>query len=105
MWVPGKLFDLLSGNKEELVKLRTERDLFRDELSRANIFNDFLRVQINTLQMERSQLLKSSYGINVPTPLLEKAPAIRNEDHSQPDFTFDDIGDDLAKKLGLPTYN
>lgn len=104
MWIPRSFFDLFSTSRDEVIKLRTERDSFRDELSRANILNDWLRLQINTLQMERSGLIEKVYGIRVPAPLLEKTPT-KSEATSTPDFSFEDIGDELAKKLGLPTYN
>lgn len=105
MWVPSKFFDLFSSSRDELVKLRTERDNFRDELSRVNILNDWLRIQINTLQIERSSLLEKAHGIKVPAPQLERSRVTADEATSTPEFSFDDIGDELAKKLGLPTYN
>ena len=104
MWISGKIVNLLTGNRDELVKLRTERDNYRDELSRSQILGDWLRVQVNTLQMERSALLDKAYGIKVPVPMLERTPTM-SEDTSQRDFSFEDVGDELAKKLGLPTYN
>ena len=104
MWISTKIFELLSSNRDEVVKLRTERDALRDELSRANILSDFFRLQINSLQMERQQLLDKAYGIKVPAPLIEKVP-VRGEEHSIEEFSFDDVGDEVAKKLGLPVYN
>lgn len=105
MWISKSFVNLFTSSRDELIKLRTERDNFRDELSRANILNDWMRIQVNTLQMERSQLVEKVYGVRIPTPMLEKTPIIRNENHSQPDFSFEDIGDQLAKTLGLPTYD
>ena len=104
MWISTKIFDLLSSNRDEVVKLRTERDSYRDELSRANILNDFFRLQINSLQMERQQLLDKAYGVKVPAPQIEKAP-LPGEPNSIDEFSFDDVGDEVAKKLGLPVYN
>lgn len=104
MWISNKIFDFLSTTREELIKTQSERDLLRVELQKANILSDWLRLQVNSLQTERTQLLDKAYGIKVPTPIIEKTPA-PGQDNSLEEFSFDDIGDELAKKLGLPTYN
>ena len=103
MWLPSKVFELLHFNRDEVTKLRTERDSLRDELSRLSIINDFFRLQVNSLQMERTQLLDKAYGIKVPTPILEKTPP-QVTNASAPDAIFEDMGDEWAKKLGLPVY-
>ncbi len=106
MWLPSRVFDLLNFNRDEVIQLRTERDCLKNELTRSNILNDFLRLQINTLQMERTGLIEKVYGIKIPTPLLEKAPVqVHTDPTGMRDFDFEDIGDEMAKKLGLPTYN
>jgi hypothetical protein len=97
MWLSNRLFDLLNSNRDEVIKLRTERDSLKEELVRSQILSDWLRLQVNTLQIERAGLLEKAHGIRVPAPLIEKAPVKY--------FSFDDVGDEVAKKLGLPTYN
>lgn len=104
MWLSNRLFDLLNDNRDEVTKLRTELDSTRMELVRTQILADWLRLQINTLQLERSGLMEKAHGIRVPAPLIEKAP-VKSEELSVKDFSFDDVGDEIAKKLGLPTYN
>ena len=104
MWISNKIFDFLSSTREDLIKSNTERDTLRAELQKANILCDWLRLQVNTLQMERTQLIEKAFGIKVPVPVIEKA-SVSGEANSMEDFSFDDIGDELAKKLGLPTYN
>ena len=54
--------------------------------------------------MERQQLLDKAYGVKVPAPQIEKAP-LPGEPNSIDEFSFDDVGDEVAKKLGLPVYN
>lgn len=104
MWIPAKIFDLFSANRDDLTKARVELDAVKSELTRSQILNDWLRMQINTLQMERTGLIEKAYGIKAPTPILERTPVL-SESTSTKDFSFDDIGDELAKKLGLPTYD
>lgn len=104
MWISTKLFDLINSNRDEVTKLRAQVDATNAELVRSQILCDWFRLQINTLQLERQQLLEKAHGIRVPAPLIEKAP-MKSQETSQPDFSFDDIGEELAKKLGLPSYN
>lgn len=107
MWVSAKFYDLLqlskdtaTSQREDLALLRAERDLLRDQLAKADIFNDWLRVQINSLQFERTGLIEKAYGIRVPTPEITKAPSTRDET-ALSQFGFDHIDDDMAKKLGI----
>jgi hypothetical protein len=104
MWIPKTVVDLFSSTRDDLVKAKAERDVFRDQLSQATILNDWFRLQINSLQNERVALLEKAYNIRVPVPQIERTP-IRSEDTSVKDFSFDDVGNDLARKLGLPVYD
>ena len=73
MWIPTKFFTLFTDTKEEVAKLKAERDSYRDELARVNISNDWLRLQINQLQNERGALLAKAYGIHVAVPELVRS--------------------------------
>lgn len=109
MWVPKEVADWFKISKdsvdalrEELAACKAERDSLKLNLSIAQNNLEWIRKQINGLQYERTQLLEKAYGIVVPVPEIarvNKAPAVKDE------FSFDDIGDDLAKKLGLPVYD
>lgn len=110
MWLSSKIFDLFQISKdsvallrEDLVEVRTELDANKAELIRSQILCDWLRMQVNTLQFERTALLEKAYGIRVPAPELVRTP-VMGEGTKQDEFSFDDIGNDLAKKLGLPIY-
>lgn len=105
MWVPKSFVSLFATSHEELAKTKAERDTYRDELAKSQILNDWLRMQVNTLQMERTALLDKVYGIKIPAPQLEKAyPPRENDPFSIENVDFEDIGDTMAKKLGLPVY-
>jgi len=105
MWVPKSFVSLFTSTHEDLAKLKAERDLFRDELTKSNLLNDWFRMQINTLQMERTTLLEKAYNIRVPTPQISKAPTLGEfAGPSLENLDFEDIGDAVAKKLGLPIY-
>lgn len=104
MWIPKQIVDLFSSTRDDLVKAKAERDLFRDQVSQSTILCDWLRLQVNSLQNERAALLEKAYNIRVPVPQIERAP-VRGETVSIEDFSFDDVGDEMARKLGLPVYN
>ncbi len=109
MWIPKAIFELFQISKDrvdlqrqDIEVLRAERDAFRDDLSRQIILSDWLRLQVNQLQAERSALLEKAYGIRVPTPQIS---AVTNPPGpTMDDFSFDDVGDAVAKKLGFPIY-
>jgi len=48
--------------------------------------------------------LEKAYNIKVPTPELVRTPVIGAETKME-EFTFEDIGDKLAKQFGYPTYD
>ena len=117
MWVPSKLFELfafskenLSAMREDLAALRAERDLLKLQLGVSQNTLDWLRMQVNSLQFERVALMEKAHGIRVPAPTLTRLEEERPEapaslEKALDALSFDDLGDDLAKRLGLPLYN
>ena len=111
MWIPSKIVDWITSVKldeapklrEENAALRAERDAVKNQLSALQFQFDWIRLQINTLQMERTALLEKAYGIKVPAPEIVRTPVLSAENRLD-EFTFDDVGDDLAKRLGYPLY-
>ena len=110
MWVPSGLLELFSigketvtGLREELAAVRAERDALKLQLVTNQNNADWIRMQINTLQVERSSLLEKLYGLKLPAPELIRSPIATDSGGEHP-FSFDDIGEDLAKQLGLPNY-
>jgi len=105
MWVPSSFVKLFTNSFEELATAKAERDSYRDELAKSNILNDWLRMQVNSLQMERAELLKVAYNIKVSAPQISKAPAVGDGGSMGiENLDFEDIGDEMAKRLGLPIY-
>jgi hypothetical protein len=110
MWLSSRLVEIFGISKEsfddlrqELATTKAERDSYKEELSRTTIMADWLRMQINQLQIERTQLLDKAYGIKTPIPEIARARhAIAPH---LDEFSFEDVGDEMAKKLGLPTYH
>lgn len=111
MWIPKSIVDWITSVKldeapklrEENAALRAERDILKHQLSTSQFQLDWMRGQINTLQLERSALMSKAYDIRVPAPELVKYSALPQGPKPE-DFSFDDVGDEIARQMGLPVY-
>lgn len=110
MWVPSKVVEWLNVSlntvdtlKQELSAVKAERDAIKQELNVLKINFDWLRIQVNQLQHERSALLEKAYGIKTPVPEVAKTPKLALG-VDQENFSFEDMGDEMAKKLGFPLF-
>ena len=90
--------------REELVAVRTERDSMRMELQSARVNIDWFRMRFNQLEAENKALVERAYDIKLPVPELQRV-STRTPESSLVNFSFSDMGDDMARKLGLPTYD
>lgn len=116
MWLPKAVLDVFAfsvgevqAQRQDLAALRAERDALVRQVATLEISNDWMRAQINQLQLERVELLDKVYSIRVPAPQLIKEHRVTTAPQGPPafdlrDFSFEDVGDDIAKKIGLPVY-
>ena len=102
-WITSVKLDEAPKLREENAALRAERDALKHQLSATQFQSDWFRIQINSLQVERSALYEKLYGIQIPAPELVKTPVA--SPIKVDEFNFDDIGDEIAKKLGYPVYD
>jgi len=120
MWISPKIVDWFSGLKadadlnasvakeafqhlrEDLAAVRAERDTMKIQLATNEVHCDWLRTKVNQLEMERAQLIRQVYKLELPVPELVKTP---NRDDRFRLTNFEDIGDVRAKELGLPTFD
>jgi hypothetical protein len=124
MWISFKhvseLFtvshDTVVALREENAALKAELAAVRSELLSSKVNLDWLRVNYNQVQAERTALMNTRGGIQVPVPQLQPTPgaylptvasqtAINRQIPSFDDLTFEDMGDAAAERLGLPTYD
>jgi|SoiMethySBSTD1v2_1073268.scaffolds.fasta_scaffold327568_4 hypothetical protein len=112
MWLSPKIVDFFKVSVETVQTLRTDLQTAQAEIAAlkaqiqtSNITNDWLRTRVNQLELERTQLMQVAYNVKLPVPELVR-PSTFKPDAPGDVFSldFDDMGDDLAKKLGLPTY-
>lgn len=94
--------DAMQHLREELIAARTERDVLRTELLSSKINFDWLRVKVNDLELENKGLMEKAYQISLPVPQIQRDAQVVNPFNT---FSpFEDMGDEMAAKLGLPTY-
>lgn len=110
MFVPKLVLEYFGVNAElvrnlqsDLAVARAERDLVKQELLSYKVNADWLRVKVNDLEAQNKALLQKAYNITVPVPEIIRdmhmTEALPNN------FSpFEDMGDEMARKLGLPTY-
>jgi len=110
MWITSKLLDLFHISRDTVdalradsASLRAERDALQRELSTLKVNFDWLRIRVNSLELERTALLEKAYNIKLPAPELARTPAISGANSE--DFSFEDMGDRLAKKYGFPVFD
>jgi hypothetical protein len=84
--------------------VKAERDSLQKQANANQINFDWLRMQVNTLQLERTALIEKVYIIKLPAPEITRQPVV-DPTFNPKDFSFDDLGDDFAKKHGLPSYH
>lgn len=101
--------------RQENAALKAENAAIKSELLSAKVNLDWLRVQYNQAQTERTALMNRNFGIQAPVPQLHPAtgsylPTAGTQDSildrmpTLSDLGFNDVGDEVAEKLGLPVY-
>jgi hypothetical protein len=111
MFISSKILDFFGISqvafadlREQNASLRTERDCLLRENATLKVIGDYQRIKVNQLELERASLLEKAYGIRTPVPQVEHRPSPAL-DPLNVEHLFDDIGDELASKFGLPAYD
>lgn len=111
MWVPKAVLDWFHISKdsvdalrEELASIRTERDMLFKELTKSQIMGDWMRMKVNQLEFEKTALMEKAYGIKIPAPEIARQPT-PDPTFDPKNFSFEDVGESLARTLGLPKYD
>jgi hypothetical protein len=108
MWVSSKFKEWFQVSKDAFDTLkidhaaaRAEADALKTENMRLSIQCDWLRLRLNQLEFERTALLEKAYQIRVPAVEIARQPKL-DPSFDPRNFTgFEDVGDDIAKELGL----
>jgi len=99
----GVSADLVHNLQADLAVARAERDLLKNELISTKISADWLRVKVNSLELEKAGLMEKAFQIRLPVPEIQRESSMINSPFNNMS-PFEDMGDAMAEKLGLPTY-
>lgn len=92
---------------EDNIRLRVEREQFQAQLHIAQNNFEWARLRLNHVEDERAALLHRVVGMTVPAPKIERSGRESMADVRQDlnsligQISFDDVGDEEAKKLGV----
>jgi len=90
--------------REQLAAVIAERDALKAQILTAQNNAEWLRMRVNALEMERAKLMEKAYNIQLPVPELARAITTTLPFDARA-FSFDDVGDQRARELGLPVYD
>lgn len=97
MWLDRKVYDDL---RLDAAKNNTECRVLSEQNRALQVTQDWLRVRVNQLEMERAQMLFQYLGVKISTPSIEVKPAEPvNPLAALPHF--DDLGDEESLRLGI----
>lgn len=108
MWVSVAVKEWFQVSRQAYEDLKVDNAALRAELSttrlqtqRDQLNFDWLRIRCNELERENKALIQKAYGITLPAPQLERQSVAP----TAPEFSFDDIGDVMAKQIGLDIFS
>ena len=98
MWIERKLFmDLIQ--KESVA--RGELSALQTRFAAQDSMVDWFRIRLTQLEKERAQMILKLYGVVIESPVLAKEPERPLDQVLGEVSTFDDVGDEIAQKLGI----
>lgn len=110
MWIPNRVFELFQVNtdalatlKDALLTTQVELAAAKTELITTKANFAWLTGRCNTLEYENRVLMEKAYNIKVPAPQFVTSP--RPDPMAIQDFSFDDVGDTVGKRLGFDMHD
>lgn len=111
MFISARFLDLIQVSKDNaddqratIAKLTAERDAAKQELLTLRANFQWATTQINDLQYQNKALLEKAYNIRVPVPEIVR-PASTMPNNFNINDLFEDMGDEQAKREGMPLYD
>lgn len=102
MWISQQAFDLITALRSEAAALRAERDTLKAEVVSLKANFNWLTSRVNALEVERAMLIKKAFDYSVAVPEIARSTQYLPQDLNT--AIFEDIGDELAQKYGMPLY-
>lgn len=99
MWISRVMF-------EQLIEARAAATAVVTELKSQNVAQkttmDWMMMRLTQLEHERAQLIHNYMGVKIEVPSIEpETPSVTTSDLLSQTMSFDDVGDDEAKKQGI----
>lgn len=114
MWISKVLFDLImTDNKRQSLEIADVRAFNRDAVARLEMSMaqkakddmtiDWMRHRVNALEKQNTILLGKATGLHFPVPEIvpTRPGTISGLDFNGSMPSFEDVGDEEAKKLGI----
>lgn len=101
MWISKELWQAAQRLAMEAVETRGARAVLEQRIIAMDTTMDWLRVRVNQLELERAQMIYNYTGVKVPTPQVKREDPTDQEQLLAAASGFEDIGDEMAKKLGI----
>lgn len=97
MFLSRKVYDDL---RDALVKSQVEAAALTQVNAQLNAHIEWMRVRVMQLEFERQQLIKRYMNVDIPVPQFESEAFPAHPDPNET-FSFNDVGNELAAKLGI----
>lgn len=98
MWVDRKLYEQM---RDEWVKNHEECRVLGQRMSAMDTTLDWFRIRVTQLEKERAQMVERYTGVKIEVPNIVRVPDVPVEQVLSEVASFDDVGDDIAKRLGI----
>lgn len=98
MWLDRQVYDDLRLSEAEAKGKATALDI---RITAMDTMMDWFRVRLTQLEKERAQLIHRYTGVVIETPVFAKEPEKPIEQILSEVSSFDDVGDEVAKRLGI----
>lgn len=105
MWIKRDQYDALlqhafARTSVELQTAAVEKEL-RARIAATDVTLDWLRIRCTQLEKERAKMIETYTGVKIDVPVLERAPEQTTPEILNEAAMFDDVGDEISKKLGI----
>ena len=124
MWISSQVIDYLKERQtksdcdnatfqtllieaiKENSKLHAETEALKLQVATTNNHFDWLRQRVNSLEVERAQLIQKAYGFVTPVPeIIRQTPLAPDLAAAISSQLFEHVDDEMANKVGKDLFS